>query len=60
MVKLTSIQLFKYAGPDKDPFILGSAADLTAFGYFQRCELPVAGQRRRPLTVLTFALGSHL
>lgn len=36
MVKLTAIQLWKYQGPDKDPLLLGSAADLSTFGFFQR------------------------
>lgn len=36
MVKLTSIALLKYNGPDRDPWLLGMAADLSTFGYFQR------------------------
>ncbi|KAL4436603.1 hypothetical protein ABPG75_003742 [Micractinium tetrahymenae] len=36
MVKLTSVQIWKYNGPDKDPFLLGNAADLSSFGFFQR------------------------
>lgn len=36
MVKLTAVQIWKYNGPDKDPFLLGSAADLSSFGFFQR------------------------
>jgi len=36
MVKLTSVAILKYNGPDKDPYILGFAADLSSFGYFQR------------------------
>ena len=34
--KLTSVQLWKYNGPDKDPFLLGVASDLSTFGFFQR------------------------
>ena len=34
--KLTSVQLWKYNGPDKDPFLLGLASDLSTFGFFQR------------------------
>lgn len=34
--KLTSVALLKYNGPDKDPFLLGKADDLSTFGYFQR------------------------
>lgn len=37
MVKLTSIQLYKYQGPEKEPTLLGLASDLSSFGYFQRC-----------------------
>lgn len=36
MVKLTAVQIWKYNGPDKDPFLLGNAADLSSFGFFQR------------------------
>ena len=36
MVKLTSVAILKYNGADKEPFILGFAADLSTFGYFQR------------------------
>ena len=36
MVKLTTIQLWKYNGPDREPFLLGAAADLSTFGFFQR------------------------
>ncbi|KAI7846402.1 hypothetical protein COHA_000112 [Chlorella ohadii] len=36
MPKLTSVQLWKYNGPDKDPFLLGLASDLSTFGFFQR------------------------
>jgi hypothetical protein len=36
MVKLTSVAILKYNGPDKDPFMLGFEADLSTFGYFQR------------------------
>lgn len=36
MVKLTSIQLYKYQGPEKEPTLLGLASDLSSFGYFQR------------------------
>lgn len=36
MVKLTCVAILKYNGPDKDPYILGFAADLSTFGYFQR------------------------
>lgn len=36
MVKLTAVQLWKYNGPDRDPFLLGNAADLSSFGFFQR------------------------
>lgn len=34
--KLTSVQLWKFNGPDKDPFLLGLASDLSTFGFFQR------------------------
>lgn len=30
------MQLWKYNGPDKDPFLLGLASDLSTFGFFQR------------------------
>lgn len=36
MVKLTAIMILKYMGPDKDPLLLGSATDLSSFGFFQR------------------------
>lgn len=36
MVKLTAIMILKYLGPDKDPLLLGSATDLSSFGFFQR------------------------
>lgn len=36
MVKLTSVSILKYNGPDKDPYILGFAADLSSFGFFQK------------------------
>ena len=36
MVKLTSVQIYKYQGPDRDPLVLGLASDLSNFGYFQR------------------------
>lgn len=35
-MKLTTVQLWKYNGPDKEPTQLGAAADLSTFGYFQR------------------------
>jgi len=34
-MKLTAIAILKWNG-DKDPFLLGLAADLTTFGFFQR------------------------
>ena len=36
MVKLTSVAILKYNGPDKDPYLLGFEADLSTFGFFQR------------------------
>lgn len=36
MVKLTSISILKFQGPDSDPLVLGSAQDLSSFGFFQR------------------------
>ncbi|GAB4817531.1 hypothetical protein N2152v2_004577 [Parachlorella kessleri] len=35
-MKLTAVALLKYNGPDADPYILGFAADLSSFGFFQR------------------------
>lgn len=35
-MKLTCVTILKYNGPDKDAHILGIAADLSTFGYFQR------------------------
>lgn len=39
MVKLTAILLLKFMGPDKDPYLLGNAADLSTFGFFQRSSV---------------------
>jgi synaptobrevin homolog YKT6 len=36
MVKLTSVAVLKYNGPDREPTLLGFAADLSTFGFFQR------------------------
>uniref|UniRef100_A0A061S190 Synaptobrevin homolog YKT6 n=1 Tax=Tetraselmis sp. GSL018 TaxID=582737 RepID=A0A061S190_9CHLO len=35
-MKVTALYLMKSNGTEQDPFILGQALDLTAFGYFQR------------------------
>ena len=39
MVKLTAVSVLKYNGPDTDPYILGFAANLNTFGYFQRSSV---------------------
>ncbi|KAL6778569.1 YKT6 [Auxenochlorella protothecoides x Auxenochlorella symbiontica] len=36
MVKLTATMLLKFMGADRDPVLLGSATDLSSFGFFQR------------------------
>ncbi|KDD73309.1 hypothetical protein H632_c2316p0 [Helicosporidium sp. ATCC 50920] len=36
MAKLTSIFILKYESPERDALVLGSAHDLSSFGFFQR------------------------
>lgn len=38
-MKLTAVAILKYGGPDSDPYILGFAADLSSFGFFQRTSV---------------------
>ncbi len=35
MVKLTAVAILKYNGPETEPHVLGFAADLSSFGFFQ-------------------------